>query len=142
MTWPTIFRIRRCERCRELREFLHRTGPGAHKFYENVCEKCQDESKTASDHAMGQIAKAKKHGVIQRPEWCAICYSVPGPLECGRTQIEAHHAYGYERPLEFWWICRDCNQELKGYKYHSGQFSIEQVRVLLGIDVIHQRVGF
>ncbi len=122
----------RCDRCGEEAECRQR-GPGVRKAEGNLCPKCGSELSFASGLAMIIVAKAIKEGKIQRPDRCELCHKVPGPMSDGRTRIVAHHAYGYDRPLEFWWICDLCNHRLPGYPFHSGQVSMEQARAFLGI---------
>ncbi len=133
---PDSFSSHPCERCGELTPFRPRQGPGAHKFYENICDKCRIELRVGSRRAMGEVAKAIKKGHLVRPDRCEICQNIPGPMSNGRSQIVAHHADGHEHPLKIWWLCHHCNQQLKGYKYHCGQVSFDQARAILGVGAL------
>jgi hypothetical protein len=75
--------------------------------------------RVASQRAMNLVAKAVKEGVLQRPTRCSRCHATPGPMSNGRTQIEAHHAYGYDQPLNIKWVCHQCNQKMKGPNFHN-----------------------
>lgn len=97
-------------------------------------------------HAMWEVTKALSKGQLVRPTCCELCGKEPGytrftryspifkrMLDVLRPKIVAHHANGYDHPLDVWWICQHCNSKLRGYKYHCGLVTREQARMILGI---------
>src|SRR4051794_2092274 len=76
---------------------------------------------------------------LQRVMFCELCGRCAEPDRAtgkkwkqGQGCLVAHHAYGYDRPLDVWHICRSCNSRLKGKEWHNGTKSREDARCFLG----------
>ncbi len=65
--------------------------------------------------AVQQIGQALKDGQLTRPNICELC----GEEE----YTQAHHANGYDNPLDVWWLCLSCHGRLRGMTYHRGLIS-------------------
>ena len=125
-----------CERCG-----IKCEDTDSHRF-DHMCKHCRWAYYKLKSQAQSAITKATKEGILTRPDKCELCGSTPGTLTIRkpkgaeqRTLIEAHHANGYESPLDIWWICRSCNQKMKGYRFHRGNLTRQQAREYLGIAV-------
>lgn len=67
--------------------------------------------------------QAIKDGELTVPDACEVCgYSFV--LYLRASFLVAHHAYGYHKPLEVWFICRSCNRCLE--HRHDGSITREQ----------------
>lgn len=112
----------------------------ARYYFDHMCPRCRLFHNRLKSKSQNAVTRAVKDGVLIRPTVCELCGDAPGKLLIRRykrneyrTLIVAHHANGYESPLDVWWICHACNQRMKGYQFHSGRFTREQAREYLGL---------
>lgn len=116
--------VKRCTRCRTPFD----DGWVEHK---RLCRMCTGIHYQSATRARRLVRQAVIDGTLTRPERCDICDEIPPQMADGRPQIGAHHAYGYSQPLKVWWLCRRCNGLLRGEKYHRGQVSMQEAKLVI-----------
>lgn len=57
------------------------------------------------------LTEAVSTGKLVRPETCTVCGEIPSAMRDGRTGIQAHHANGYDKPLDVMWLCVACHRD-------------------------------
>ncbi len=73
--------------------------------------------------ARSAVLRAVQLGKLARPETCSQCKTKPGRALDGRARIQAHHANGYDRPLDVIWLCVRCHQ-MHHQKHGPGPVSV------------------
>jgi hypothetical protein len=91
------------------------------------------------ERAVMLVYQAIKDGVLIRPATCELCGNSPEPQiiapperhPYSRSRIIAHHWNGHNHPLDVWWVCCDCDLNLRGSEFHNGTITKEQARGLI-----------
>ncbi len=102
-----------CKRCKQ---FFHRLSFD-HDF--NACTSCAPSVRKDYDRlqqcASARVSRAIKDSTLTRLDACELC---------GENRFAlAHHANGYDNPLDVWWLCHSCHGRLRGRAYHRGLIS-------------------
>lgn len=71
--------------------------------------------------ATRKVAIAKATGALVMPDRCEVC-------DVRTPKLVGHHAYGYDRPLDVWWVCSPCNALLP----HDGSLTREEALEFVG----------
>jgi hypothetical protein len=79
-----------------------------------------------SGAAYQALRRAIKDGYIKRETTCQLC-----GIDCEHQNIDAHHHNGYDDPLNVWWVCTQCNTRIPGDEFHTGGFTLEEMREYL-----------
>ncbi len=61
--------------------------------------------------ARDAVRNEMRRGRLIKPNICSICKQNPGPMEDGKSRLQAHHYFGYDKEnwLKFEWLCIDCH---------------------------------
>lgn len=80
----------------------------------------RDKRTAEQSRAHRRVRDAIKRGALSRPATCERCQKKPAPGSDGRATIHAHHARGYDCPLDVEWLCAACHRKETPMPQHPG----------------------
>jgi len=105
-------------------------------------------AQSQSRYAHLKVSRAIESGLLIRPDTCQLCDKKPDAHLTGKgdklkytSGIKAHHWKGYdgENALDVLFVCMSCNKILASPEYHTGSYTIEQLREIIRNHVYYSQ---